>query len=160
MTPGAVLRTAQHKETVLASDGNGGYAWPHFQVAFDASVTAARTLELMAATGLSLHGLRQEIPQVGYRHVTLFCPWEAKGRVMRTVMERHLRDRVDLTDGVKVFVDGGWAMVVPDPDHPQYHVIASTQDPGRVDALLEEYVTLVRDTVELPAEAQGVTERE
>jgi mannose-1-phosphate guanylyltransferase / phosphomannomutase len=161
MTPGAVLRTAQHKETVLASDGNGGYAWPQFQIAFDASYTVARALELMAATGLSLHRLRQEIPQVGYRHVTLFCPWEAKGRVMRTVMERHLRDRVDLTDGVKVFVDGGWALVVPDPDHPQYHVIASTQDPSRVDGLLEEYVTLVRDTVEgLNTEAQGVTERE
>ena len=161
MTPGAVLRSAQHKETVLASDGNGGYAWPHFQVAFDASFTAARALELMAATGLSLNRLRQEIPQVGYRHVTLFCPWEAKGRVMRTVMERHLRDRVDLTDGVKVFVDGGWALVVPDPDHPQYHVIASTQDPCRVDALLEEYVSLVRDTVDgLQAEAQGVAERE
>jgi len=71
MTPGAVLRTAQHKETVLASDGNGGYAWPQFQVAFDASYTAARALELMAATGLSLSRLRQEIPQVGYRHMTL-----------------------------------------------------------------------------------------
>jgi mannose-1-phosphate guanylyltransferase/phosphomannomutase len=80
---------------------------------------------------------------------------------MRTVMERHLRDRVDLTDGVKVFADGGWALVVPDPDHPQYHVFTSAEDPGRADALLEEYLRLVRETVEqLPAESQGVMERE
>jgi hypothetical protein len=40
-------------------------------------------------------------------------------------------------------------------------VIASTQDPSRVDGLLEEYVTLVRETVEgLNTEAQGVAERE
>jgi mannose-1-phosphate guanylyltransferase/phosphomannomutase len=161
MTPGAVLRSAQHKETVLASDGDGGYAWPGFQVAFDAAFTAAHALELMAATGLSLNRVRQDIPRVGYRRETLFCPWEAKGRVMRSVMERHLRDRVDLTDGVKVFVDGGWALVVPDPDHPQYHVIASTEDPSRVDAVLGEYVDLVRSTVEgLHSEAQEVTERE
>ncbi|GAC1613370.1 MAG: mannose-1-phosphate guanyltransferase [Candidatus Dormibacteraceae bacterium] len=161
MTPGAVLRTAQHKETILASDGNGGYAWPHFQVAFDASYTVARTLELMAATGISLSRARADVPEVGYRRASLFCPWEAKGRVMRTVMERHLRDRVDLTDGVKVFVEGGWVLVVPDPDTPQYHVIASTEDPSRADALLEEYVNLVRATVEgLRAEALGVSERE
>jgi len=133
----------------------------NFQVAFDASFTAARVLELMAATGLSLNRARQDIPAVGYRHVTLVCPWEAKGRVMRTVMERHLRDRVDLTDGVKVFVDGGWALVVPDPDHPQYHVIASTVDPARVDSLLEEYVAVVRDAITgVQAEAQEATQRE
>jgi len=161
MTPGAVLRTAQHKETVLASDGQGGYAWPHFGVAFDALFTTARALELMAATGLSLHRVRQDLPQVGYRHEVLFCPWEAKGRVMRTVMERHLRDRVDLTDGVKVFAEGGWALVVPDPDHPQYHVITSAEDPARADELLEEYARLVRETVEqVPAEPHGVMERE
>jgi len=161
MTPGAVLRTAQHKETILASDGNGGYAWPHFQVAFDASYTVARILELMAATGISLSRARADVPHVGYRRESLFCPWEAKGRVMRTVMERHLRDRVDLTDGVKVFVEGGWVLVVPDPDTPQYHVIASTEDPSRADALLEEYVNLVRETVEgLRTEALGVSERE
>jgi mannose-1-phosphate guanylyltransferase/phosphomannomutase len=156
-----VLRTAQHKETVLASDGGGGYAWPEFQVAFDAAFTAAHALELMAATGLSLNRVRQEIPRVGYLQQTLFCPWEAKGRVMRTVMERHLRDRVDLTDGVKVFVEGGWALVVPDPDHPQYQVIVSTDDPNRAQGLLDEYVGLVRETVEgIHSEAQGVTERE
>jgi mannose-1-phosphate guanylyltransferase/phosphomannomutase len=161
MTPGAVLRSAQHKETVLASDGEGGYAWPHFQIAFDAAFTTARTLELLAATGLSLSQVRAEIPSVGYRREALFCPWEAKGRVMRTVMERHLRDRVDLTDGVKVFVEGGWVLVVPDPDHPQYHVIASTEDPARADSLLEEYAGLVRDTVAgFHSEAQRVTERE
>jgi len=37
---------------------------------------------------------------------------------MRAMMERHLRDRVDLTDGVKVFFDDGWVLVVPDPTVP------------------------------------------
>ncbi|MDQ6691545.1 MAG: sugar phosphate nucleotidyltransferase, partial [Candidatus Dormibacteraeota bacterium] len=161
MTPGAVLRAAQHKETVLASDGAGGYAWPHFQLAFDASYTVARVLELMAATGVSLGQVKQQIPTVGYRHESLFCPWEAKGRVMRSVMERHLRDRVDLTDGVKVFVDGGWVLVVPDPDHPLYHVFASCNDQALADRLTEEYLDLVREILGDPqGPARVVSERE
>ena len=161
MTPGAVLRSAQHKETVLASDGSGGYCWPAFQVAFDAVFTVARTLELMATNGVTLSQVKAEIPHAGYERNTQFCPWEAKGRVMRTVMERHLRDRVDLTDGVKVFVEGGWVLVVPDPDHPSYHIIASHDSQDRARDLVREYSDLVSGTVEdLQREAQGVSDRD
>ena len=158
--PGAVLRSAQHKETVLASDGKGGYCWPEFQVAYDAAYTVARLLELMAVTGESLHTVGAEIPHVGYERTKLFCPWEAKGRVMRTVMERHLRDQVDLTDGVKVFVDGGWVLVVPDPDEPAYHVIASTSTQSQAEELVNEYAKVVKEIVgDVRAGTTGVEEQ-
>ena len=147
ITPGAVLRAAQHGETVLASDGLGGFCWPDFQVAFDATFTAARVLELMARAGVSLGELRRQVPAVGCATKTIFCPWEAKGRVMRTVMERHLKDRIDLTDGVKVFIGSGWVLVVPDADKPEYHVIASTMDQGEAEELVARYAAVVAQTV-------------
>ena len=159
--PGAILRSAQHRETVLASDGFGGYCWPDFLVAFDAVCTTARVLELLATTGRPLSAVRAEIPAVDYRRVTEFCPWEAKGRVMRLVMERHLKERVDLTDGVKVFVEGGWVLVVPDPDKPEYHIVASTRDSGRAAELADEYSRLVQEAVhEVRPEAEAAVDRE
>ena len=80
---------------------------------------------------------------------------------MRIVMEKHLEDRVDLTDGVKVFVDDGWVLVVPDPDRPEYQVIASTEDPVHAARLVEEYAAVVRSAVaEVRPEAEHVVERE
>ncbi|HXN91781.1 MAG TPA: hypothetical protein VN906_09880, partial [Candidatus Sulfotelmatobacter sp.] len=159
ITPGAVLRAAEHAETVLASDGSGGFCWPDFAVSFDAIFTIARTLELLAKSGASLGALRAKIPQVGHRAAVEFCPWEVKGRVMRTMMERHLKDRVDLTDGVKVFVDDGWVLVVPDADRPEYHVIASTLDAGHAQRLVDEYSSLVRSVVsEAAPQAEAVVE--
>jgi len=79
--------------------------------------------------------------------------------VMRTMMEKHLKDRVDLTDGVKVFVDDGWVLVAPDPDRPEYYVIASTREPGHADRLVEEYSQLVRSVVsEAAPQAEAVVE--
>src|SRR5438270_5747053 len=147
ITPGAVLRAAQHAEAVLASDGGGGYCWPDFAISFDAIFTIARVLEMLAHTGTSLSALRSKIPSVTHRVAVEFCPWEVKGRVMRTMMERHLKDRVDLTDGVKVFVDGGWVLVAPDPDRPEYYVIASTTDAAVTNRLVDEYAALVRSVV-------------
>jgi mannose-1-phosphate guanylyltransferase / phosphomannomutase len=159
ITPGAVLRAAQHAETVLASDGRGGFCWPDFAVSFDAIVTTVRVLELLAQTGASLGTLRGRIPPVSHRTAVEFCPWEIKGRVMRTMMERHLRDRVDLTDGVKVSVEGGWVLVVPDADRPEYHVIASTLDPALSERLVGEYSALVRSVVaEAAPRAEAVVE--
>ena len=159
ITPGAVLRAAQHADTVLASDGGGGYCWPDFAVSFDAIFTTVRVLELLAHTGASLGAYKSRIPAVAHRAVVEFCPWDVKGRVMRTMMEKHLKDRVDLTDGVKVFVEGGWVLVVPDADRPEYHIIASTLDPVRSAALVEEYSALVRSVVtEMAPQAEGVVE--
>ena len=159
ITPGAVLRAAQHAEAVLASDGGGGFCWPDFAVSFDAIFTVARVLELLAKTGTSLGTLRSRIPQVTHRTAVEFCPWEVKGRVMRTMMERHLRDRVDLTDGVKVFVDDGWVLVAPDADRPEYYIIGSTTDPGHAGRLVEEYSQLVRSVVaEAAPQAEAVVE--
>jgi mannose-1-phosphate guanylyltransferase / phosphomannomutase len=159
ITPGAVLRAAQHADTVVASDGAGGYCWPDFAVSFDAIFTTVRLLELLAHTGASLDSLQHKIPAVAHRTAVEFCPWEVKGRVMRTMMEKHIKDRVDLTDGVKVFVEGGWVLVVPDADRPEYHIIASTLDPVKSAALVEEYSALVRSVVtEMAPQAEGVVE--
>ena len=160
VTPGSVLRAAQHADTVLASDGGGGYCWPDFAVAFDAIFTTVRILELLAHTKATIGALRRRIPKVAHKAAVEFCPWDVKGRVMRTMMEKHLKDRVDLTDGVKVFVDGGWVLVVPDADRPEYHVIASTLDPAQSTRLVEEYSALVRSVVsEVAPESEGVVEK-
>jgi len=159
MTPGAVLRAAQHAEAVLASDGGGGYCWPDFAISFDAIFTIARVLEMLAHTGTSLGALRTRIPEVTHRVALEFCPWEVKGRVMRTMMERHLKDRVDLTDGVKVFVDDGWVLVAPDADRPEYYVIASTTSAEHTNRLVDEYSALVRSVVaEAAPQAEAVVE--
>jgi mannose-1-phosphate guanylyltransferase/phosphomannomutase len=160
-TPGAVLRAAQHTETVLASDGAGGYCWPEFQLAFDGVYTTVKLLELMASETVTLRGLKTEVPRVGYERRVVFCPWEAKGRVMRLVMERHLEDRVDLTDGVKVFVEDGWVLVVPDADRPEYAVIASTGDAGLAKRLAGQYEAEVKAAVaEVQPDVEAVVERE
>jgi mannose-1-phosphate guanylyltransferase/phosphomannomutase len=160
ITPGAVLRAAQHADAVLASDGAGGYCWPDFAIAFDAIFTTVRVLELLAQTRSSIGDLKKRIPPVAHKKAVEFCPWDVKGRVMRTMMEKHLKDRVDLTDGVKVFVEGGWVLVVPDADRPEYHIIASTLDPVKSAALVEEYSALVRSVVAEAAPAsEGVVEK-
>jgi len=43
---------------------------------------------------------------------------------MRVLHERLEGRDVDVTDGIKVFDERGWAQVLPDPDEPLVHIYA------------------------------------
>jgi mannose-1-phosphate guanylyltransferase/phosphomannomutase len=47
-----------------------------------------------------------------------------KGLVMRVLTEQLKGRELDLTDGIKVIDERGWAEVLPDPDEPLVHVYA------------------------------------
>jgi mannose-1-phosphate guanylyltransferase/phosphomannomutase len=142
--PAALLRTAQIQQAVLASDGKGGYVFPSHHLAFDGMFTLIKLLELRARDGRPLSALRALIPPGAYEERVELCPWESKGRVMRMMLEMHRDRRVDLADGIKVFVDGGWVLVVPDPDAPNYHIVASVDQPGLAVELADRYAALVQ----------------
>jgi mannose-1-phosphate guanylyltransferase/phosphomannomutase len=66
---------------------------------------------------------------------------------MRILTERTKGREVDVTDGIKVFDDRGWAQVLPDPDEPLVHVYAEGKTPDEGRALEAEFVGLVEAVV-------------
>jgi mannose-1-phosphate guanylyltransferase/phosphomannomutase len=88
-------------------------------------------------------------------HETLPCPWSLKGTVMRVVTEQLKGREVDLTDGIKVFEDGGWAQMLPDPDEPLVHVFAEGDSPDGSARLAGELRELVEGVLEQEADGVG-----
>lgn len=140
----SVLRASAAPDTCLASDGEGGFIWPYFFGAYDAMYTLVKLLELRAYVDVPLSVARAKLPHAAYLTATEFCPWEAKGRVMRMLLEEHRERTVDLVDGIKIFLDDGFILVRPDPDEPSYHIVASVADEEQGRRLLDEYVHKVR----------------
>lgn len=147
--PASVLRASAVPGTCLASDGEGGFVWPYYLAAFDAMYTLVKLLELRAMSATPLSEARKALPTSAYVTATEFCPWEAKGRVMRVLLDAHREEAVDLVDGIKVFVDDGFVLVRPDPDEPAYHIVASVADEEHGRTLVNEYAQMVRNAQQL-----------
>jgi len=147
--PASLIRAAIQVDAVLAADDDGGFCWPSHLGAFDGMFTLARLLELLALSGRSLSEMLAALPVGVYLTRTEFCPWEAKGRVMRVLLEQHDDTLLDLADGIKVLVDGGWVLVQPDPDAPYYHIVVSVEEPEQGRTLLGEYAERVRAAQEV-----------
>jgi mannose-1-phosphate guanylyltransferase/phosphomannomutase len=80
--------------------------------------------------------------------VTVACPLERKGEVMRRFGERVQGQEVSYLEGIKVVLDGGWILLRPDRVAPTLHLHAESETPEAAQKLLgkhrEEVQRLVR----------------
>jgi mannose-1-phosphate guanylyltransferase/phosphomannomutase len=148
---GDLLAEAAAGGVVFAGASGGGYVFPEFLPAYDAVMSTGKILEIVARSGRTVSDLVSDLPPSTRVHQLAPCPWSAKGTAMRQMIEATKGLEVDSTDGIKVFEDGGWAQVIPDPDEPVFHIYAegATREESRAleakyRAMLDGFVAAAR----------------
>src|SRR5207244_7508641 len=102
----------------------GGYIVREFMAAFDGLMSLVKLLELLSKVGVSLTEVIDRLPPAHLATLEVPVPWEAKGTVMRRLLERMEGQQVLTIDGVKTFRGDDWALVVPHPLEPVVRVWA------------------------------------
>jgi mannose-1-phosphate guanylyltransferase/phosphomannomutase len=139
-----LTRVAAEGGVIFGGAVGGGYVFPEFLPGYDAVASLANLLELLAPVGRPISQIVAELPQPTLVHRQIACPWAMKGLVMRVLNERLSGRDLDLTDGIKVFDERGWAQVLPDPDEPLLHLYAE----GETTEVSEELAADLRRVVE------------
>jgi mannose-1-phosphate guanylyltransferase/phosphomannomutase len=111
----------------------------------DPLLAIGRLLEWMAEEHLNARDVLEYLPRVSTATRMVACPWEAKGRVMRQLLEEQADGAVELIDGLRIDGPDGWALLLPDPDEPLYRVYAEADDANRAEALVEQYGRRVQE---------------
>jgi len=152
----ALTLAAAGDGVIFAGSVGGGFVFPEFVPAYDGMASLCKLLELLAPVERPLSEIVGELPESAVVHHQVRCPWARKGAVMRILTERTKGKDVDVTDGLKVYDERGWAQVLPDPDEPLVHIYAEgkTADDGR--SLESEFLGLVEEIVAAEDEAEEV----
>jgi mannose-1-phosphate guanylyltransferase / phosphomannomutase len=150
-----LTKAAVEDGVVFAGAVGGGYVFPDFMPGYDAVASLAKLLELLATASRPISELVAELPAPTLVHHQLPCPWALKGLIMRVLNERMAGRDVDLTDGIKVFSDRGWAQVLPDPDEPLVHLYAEGETLEESEDLAHE----LREVIEEIEQGEAATAR-
>ncbi|MDX6470777.1 MAG: mannose-phosphate guanylyltransferase / phosphomannomutase, partial [Gaiellaceae bacterium] len=150
-----LTKAAVEDGVIFAGAVGGGYVFPDFMPGYDAVASLAKLLELLATVQRPISELVAELPAPTLVHHQLPCPWALKGLIMRVLNERMAGREVDLTDGIKVFSDRGWAQVLPDPDEPLVHLYAE----GETAEESEELAGELREVIEAIQQGEEATAR-
>ncbi len=139
-----LMEQASQPGVRLATNGEGGCIWPDFLPAFDAGVTLVKLLDLLTTVGRPLADVVRALPASRVAHQVVPTPWERKGAVMREVVEQAAGREVELLDGVKVFGDDGWVLVLPDPEEAYTHIWAEGANADESRRVADEQVDRIR----------------
>jgi mannose-1-phosphate guanylyltransferase / phosphomannomutase len=139
-----LMEIAGSEHVILAASQSGGFIFPKFLPAYDAAATLINLLSLLTRSSRKLSDLVAGLPRVHIAHQSVHTPWDQKGMLMRTLVERSHGRTLVLVDGVKVIEDNGWALVLPDPEEPLTHVWAEAPSEVQAGARVQEYAVRLR----------------
>lgn len=116
-----------------------------FNLKFDAIFGLVKILDFMSANNLKLSELINRIPSFYMSKKTVECPWDSKGKVMRQLIEDKTNSKVELLEGVKMYKDGGWVLVLPDSEKPMCRVISEGYNQEYAESLTDMYANKIID---------------
>ncbi|NLI14209.1 mannose-1-phosphate guanyltransferase [Pelotomaculum propionicicum] len=111
-----------------------------FFLHFDALTALVRILDYTARHKSSLATLVEEIPLFFMDSQEVHVPWEAKGRVIRRLIQDPPASRFEMLDGVKIYHQNGWALVLPDPEEPLCRVFSEGSTMEIAESLTDMYI--------------------
>ncbi len=130
-----VARRMMEINALFGGEENGGLIFPEHQHCRDASMSLAKMLEILALTGKTLTQLLAEVPTKSLLKAKVTCPDDKKQSALDAFAKAHAGDKVDRTDGVKVYVADGWVLVRPSGTEPIYRIYAESDTPEGAAAL-------------------------
>ena len=71
--------------------------------------------------------------------VSIPCPFEMKGGIMRKMSEDSLDKEASFVDGIKIQFGGDWVLVLPDQYQSFVHIFSEAKDTRTAEKLLLEY---------------------
>jgi len=114
-------------------------------IMFDALSTMVKLISFMAGQDVGLKEILSQIPEIYMTQKETDCPWAAKGKVMRQLIEETAGDQVELIDGIKVYHENGWALVLPDAELPKYQVYSEGYSHEFAEGLADFYINKINE---------------
>ena len=116
-----------------------------FSMNYDAVAGLVRIIDYMAQHRIGLSQMIDMIPDFHMQKKEVKCPWSAKGKVIRAIIEESCEERIETTEGVKVFGEKGWVLILPDAEKPVCRVISEGHSEEFANELTDIYVNKVKN---------------
>jgi mannose-1-phosphate guanylyltransferase/phosphomannomutase len=132
----------------MAGDENGGFIFPTLHPGFDATYSFAKLITMLQQTKVTLSEVADSLPSFKLAYEQVRVPWEAKGGIMRRLAEEN-RDgeHIELLDGIKIYNQNSWVLVLPDAVEPVFHVYAESPEEHASRELVSQYEKKIADWV-------------
>lgn len=119
--------------------------YDQFTLHFDAIAGFVKILDFMKSNNYKLADIVDMIPDFHISEKEVECSWSAKGKVIRQIIQENDNDSIETLEGVKIFKDGGWVLVLPDAEQPVCKIKSESHSAEFAEELTNFYVNKVKE---------------
>lgn len=134
-----VIRTKENPRSMMEVTKGAS-----FHPMFDALYTLVKTMEYMSIRDTCLSEVDAMVPHFHIVNEAVFCPWTEKGKVMRLMMEEMKGKEIELLDGIKLYSNQGWVLILPDQEKPSFRVISQAASTEVASILAQTFAERIR----------------
>ena len=113
------------KEVVFGGEGNGGLIFPDHQFCRDGGMTAAMMVFILASDRQQLSALINKLPERFLIKDKISTPHGTK--VLEFLKKAYSQDKMDQTDGIKIFRGDSWALVRASGTEPIIRILVDAE---------------------------------
>lgn len=139
----AMMEATKDSNIRFVGGTRGGFIFPEFLAASDGMYTACRILDMLAETNFLLSELDLSLPKRHQSTISVPCPYESRGTVMRRAMEHSDGKQRLLVDGVRVSTDGVTVLLAPDKEEALFTITAEADSSDQALSTRDTYAELV-----------------
>ncbi len=134
----AVTHTMAAEEAEVGGEGSGSLAYLPFSPGYDGMLALTLLLDWMAARERPLSELAALFPPRVRKKLRIAVPPAQTYRVMDRLEEMFARERLDITDGIRVERPGAWFIIRPSTTEFILRIMVEGEDEDTVDAISDE----------------------
>ncbi|RLD17586.1 MAG: nucleotidyltransferase [Caldiserica bacterium] len=143
--PRSIMEYAKKEDVIFAGDNRGGYIFTEFQPNYDAMFAIGKILEIMSKNEIKISDIVKEIPEYKLLFSKVSCPNEAKGMIMRKLMEFGKKKRIVLIDGVKFLFKSSWVLAIPDQDTSFINIWVEAKSNNEAKRIIENFEKRIKN---------------
>ncbi len=142
-----VSRAMVNTGAPLGLEENGGFFYgPHIPVR-DGAMTTALILDALASRKLSFSKAIGALPKFYQKKAKFECPNDKKAQVMKYLESKSQNEKIDRTDGLKIWSDHTWILLRPSGTEPLIRVYAESDDEQKLDSTYERFQSFVKEAI-------------
>lgn len=145
---GKVIRTKTSTQDImykLMDNGETEGMLEQFTLHFDAIAGLVKILDFMSCNNYKLSDIVDMIPAFHMDKKEVECPWNAKGKVIRQIIQEHSGNTIETMEGVKIYNEDGWVLILPDAELPVCKVISESYSQEFAEELSSFYADKIRE---------------
>lgn len=144
---GTAVRTST---TLRAPEGitdlflGGPVRYPHLELRYDPMAVFLLVLDFLTLEDKPLNAVKASLPKGNLIHTSMYCTSDEKAAVMREMSAAASGKNSELIDGIRIWEDTAWVLVLPDASHPLIHLYGEGETARDRDAIIEKYSLLIK----------------